>query len=346
MADLMSSHKSSFVSLTRGQSVKGVITKLTSSEILVDIGAKTEAVVLEKDKNILHSLMSALKVGDNVEVGVLSPESEFGYPVVSLRHFIDNKIWKTIDETAAKKEIMDVNVDEYTKGGFVVSTETGISGFLPNSHMVLADSSASMVGKKIKATILEVDHEQKKVIFSQKTTLTRKDFEDALANIKTGDIVEGVLINSAPFGLFISLQSATQTPLEGFIHQSEVSWESTDTGKFKPGDKIKAKVLGQDFENKRINLSIKRLSADPFEKVMSEFTPDKKVTAVILKVASSGITLDLGNGIEGIIKKEKIAPNSSFEKGQKISATVVDVDSNRHRVTLVPVLLEKPMGYR
>ena len=66
MAELMASHKSTLKSLKKGEIVDGVITKLTSGEILVDIGAKTEAVVLEKDKNILHSLLSSLNEGDKV----------------------------------------------------------------------------------------------------------------------------------------------------------------------------------------------------------------------------------------------------------------------------------------
>src|SRR5476651_1773231 len=97
MAELMASVKSAFVSPKKGETLVGKITKITSSEILVDIGAKTEAVVMEKDKKILKSLLSSIKLGDSVTVGVLNPESDMGHPVVSLRRFNDDKVWKRLE---------------------------------------------------------------------------------------------------------------------------------------------------------------------------------------------------------------------------------------------------------
>lgn len=344
MADLLAGHKSSFVAFKKGDNVSGIITKLTSSEILVDVGAKTEAVVLEKDKNILHSLLSSLKVGDKVSVYILSPESDLGFPVVSLRRFIDEKIWEKAADLAAKKEVLDITIDEETRGGYVASFD-GISGFLPNSHMIVSDSS-NLAGSRIKATIYEVNRDLRKIIFSQKTTLTRHDFEEAARSIKAKDKVEAKVINVAPFGIFVLLASATSTPLEGFIHQSEVSWQGADLSGFKMGNTLEAQVIGLDFENKRVNLSVKRLTPDPFWKVMEKFSPDKKVSGTITKISTGGLTLDLSDGVEGIIKKDKVPPNSKYEVGQEISAEVLEVDKNRHKVILVPVLLEKPMGYR
>lgn len=98
MAELMAKSKTSIKSFKKGENVEGVVTKLTSSEILVDIGAKTEAVVLEKDKGILHSLLNTLKVGDKVSVSVLNPESDQGNPVVSLRRFIDERLWGGLEK--------------------------------------------------------------------------------------------------------------------------------------------------------------------------------------------------------------------------------------------------------
>ena len=106
MAELMKSVKTPIVSLHKGSIVPGVITKLTSSEILVDIGSKTDALVLEKDRNILKNILSTLKVGDNVQVSILNPESDFGNTVVSLRRFIDEKLWGNLsDLTKSKKDL-------------------------------------------------------------------------------------------------------------------------------------------------------------------------------------------------------------------------------------------------
>ena len=97
MEELLAAHKTQFVKVSKGEILTGTVTKLTSSEILVDIGAKTEALVLEKDKNNMRSLLSSLKLGDKVTVSVLNPESDYGNPVVSLRRFNDERIWKQLD---------------------------------------------------------------------------------------------------------------------------------------------------------------------------------------------------------------------------------------------------------
>ena len=157
MAELMATHKTSFVNVSKGQVISGLVTKLTSGEILVDIGAKTEAVVMEKDKRILRSLLSSLKIGDKVTVSVLNPESDFGNPVVSLRRFNDDRVWIKLEELRQSKEQVVVTVGELTRGGFLVSTKDGMSGFMPNSQTTFLQNPQELVGKEIKATVIELN---------------------------------------------------------------------------------------------------------------------------------------------------------------------------------------------
>ena len=77
-----------------------------------------------------------------------------------------------------------------------------------------------------------------------------------------------------------------------------------------------------------------------------EFTPDKKLKAKVTKIISTGVLLDLGEGITGLIKKEKIPVKTTYKEGQEIDVTVSAVDKKRHRVEVAPVLTEKPIGYR
>jgi len=160
MADLMAKKTPTIKSFKKGEKVTGKITKLTKNEILIDVGAKTEAVVLEKDKAILTTILSSLKVGDEVEVGVLNPESDQGNPVVSLRRFVDERVWGRIEKIKDDKKVLDVMVNEHTRGGFLVSTDDGLTGFLPNSQIILNDNPQNIVGKKVKAVILEINRAQ------------------------------------------------------------------------------------------------------------------------------------------------------------------------------------------
>lgn len=343
MAELMAKSAPSIKSFKKGEVVEGTVTKLTSQEILVDIGAKTEAVVLEKDKSLLQTLLNSIKVGDSVKVSILNPESDQGNPVVSLRRFIDERLWGELEKLKNDEVVSEITVTDLTKGGFLVTTEDGLAGFLPNSQAILNDTPASFIGKKMKAVVLEINRPLHKIIFSQKAATTDDDFTKAVSQIKIGETVDCVVSNTTTFGIFVSVQNA-----EGFIHLSELSWDKLDSSEnfYKPGEKIKAKVIGIDKEGKRVNLSVKRLTEDPFEEASKQFSVDKKLKAKVTKLSSLGVSLELGENIEGLIKKEKVPPSTKYSVGDEIEATVSEVDVKRHKVILVPVLKEKPIGYR
>lgn len=347
MAELLANQKSTFVKVSKGEIIEGTITKLTPSEILVDIGAKTESVVLEKDRRILKSLLSTLKVGDKVTVSVLNPESDMGNPVVSLRRFNDQRVWDKLDELKKNKTQVEATLDEVTKGGFLVSTDDGISGFLPNSQTQFLDAGSNLLGKKVKISIIELNRALRKVIVSQKSATDSTDFNKAVKTLKRGEKIETTISNVAPFGIFTQIKVG-ETMVEGFVHISEVSWEKSSSipQNFKQGQVIEAQVLGFDRESKRINLSIKNLTQDPFEEKLKNYNPDQKIVGKVSKVLSSGVLVELEEGVEGFIKKEKIPPTMNFKEGITVDATVSDIDAKKHRVNLVPVLKEKPIGYR
>lgn len=351
MADLMKkvqATKTPFVSPIKGAMLEGTITKLTKSEVLVDINAKTEAVVLEKERHIMNKILSSYKVGSKVMVQVLNPESDFGYPVVSLRRSVGDITWDRLAKLQKAQEPVEVNLDMATKGGFLATTSDGISGFLPNSHTSSLDNPQGLIGKKIKVIILETNRELNKIIFSQKQAMGPADFQKLIKNLKVGQKIDAVVSNVAPFGVFLSIPVDDKKLAEGFIHISEVSWENVENlnDLYKIGDKITGVLIGFDKESRRVNLSIKRLSADPFEKKLDEFTIDRKIKAKVVKIISSGVLLDIGENITGLIKKEKIPVKTTYKEGQEVDVTVSNVDKRRHRVEVVPVLIAKPIGYR
>lgn len=348
MADLLKAAQTQFVKVSKGEVLDGVVTKLTSSEILVDIGAKTEAVVLEKDRKIMRSLLSTLKLGDKVSVYVLNAESDMGNPVVSLRHFNDNRVWEKLEDLQKKKEQIDALVDDSTKGGFLISTNDGISGFLPNSQAVFLENAGNLVGKTIKVSVIELNRPSKKVIFSQKAGASSEDFEKAVKSLSRGEKIKTTVSNIAPFGIFTLIKTKDNLSVEGFIHVSEITWEKLATvpDTFKQGDEIEVLITNFDKDSQRVNLSIKQLSKDPFEDKLKMYLVDQKVTGTVSKILSSGVLVELSDGVEGFIKKDKIPPTIKLSEGASVNTTVSEIDTRKHRVNLVPVLMEKPIGYR
>lgn len=341
-----------FVTLHKGDIIEGTITKLTPGEILVDIGAKTEAVVLEKEKKLLRNLLESLHVGDKVNVSVLNPESDFGNPVVSLRRFTDEKMWDRLAKLQKSQEVLEVTVDEVTKGGFLVSTKTGTSGFLPNSHTSFLESSQNLVGKTLKVVMLEVNRPLRKILFSQKGSTSVDDFMKATKTLKVGEKIQATISNVTNFGLFLSLPLPDGKFIEGFLHISEASWEKTAdlSDKFTIGDVITVEITGFDKESRRVNASLKRMTTDPMLERLQHFTKDQKVSAVVGKSNSRGVSFMVatpdGATVEAFMKKESIPPTVTYSEGQTLDVTISDIDQRNHRLTVSPVLKEKPLTYR
>jgi len=349
MARLLASHKDSFVPLYKGESVKGKITKLTPKEILVDVGAKTEAVVLEKDRNILHTLLSVFKQGESVEVNVLTPESDMGQPIVSLRRYLGNIAWKKLEELFESKESIEVTVNDIAKAGYVAVTSLGVSGFLPQSHISFAQNKDISLGDKLFVTVLELNRKDNKIIFSQKPVFTDDDFKKLVSQFKPEQKIIATIVNVASFGLFVSLNTpGSDIPLEGFIHISEVAWDKTVDlqNLFKAGQKVEAVIFKFDMDAKKAQLSIKRLTKDPFEEVMLAYPIDKKFTGTVSKTDDSGVGVILDEKTEGFIRKEKIPPTVTYAIGKQITVLVSEYDKKRKRILLVPVFLKKTIGYR
>src|SRR5215469_9333349 len=204
MAQLLAKHQNKFVTLKKGESVKAILTKLTPNEILVDAGAKTEAVVLERDKRIVQTIMQQFKVGDTVDVNVLNPESESGQPIVSLRRYLGNLAWEKLEDLQKKGEPVEVTIKDSSKAGYVVDTAFGVSGFLPQSHVAFTQEGLN-AGQTVKARVLELNRADNKVIFSQKQSLSIEEFAAISKQYGVGEKMKVTVTTITPFGIYVAL---------------------------------------------------------------------------------------------------------------------------------------------
>jgi len=248
MAELLQRQKASFISVKKGETVKGRVTKLSPTEILLDISGKANAVVLEKEKRLMKQLLGMLKVGDEVTASVLNPESDLGYTVVSLRRFLEENVWKKLEEQKKAQEKISVLVRENTKGGYIVEAQNTITGFLPNSH-ISASQNQQLVGKTIEVVIVELDRENKKVIFSQKAVSGDADLKKAKTVLKSGSKLTVTVINVTSFGIFVSVPLGEGTFIDGLIHISEVAWDKVENiaSMFNQGQEIEVVVMGLSY---------------------------------------------------------------------------------------------------
>ncbi len=161
------------------------------------------------------------------------------------------------------------------------------------------------IGDKIKVKILSVDQQKGKIEVGLKQ-LFPHPWEEVNKKYKIGDVVKCKIINITDFGLFVELEPA----VEGLVHKSEVSWENKEPKlhrMFKIGQEIEAKILNIDEENKRISLSIKKVSSNPWEEIKKEFPPNSVHKGKITRILRSGMYVSLKVGFEGFISINDIS---------------------------------------
>lgn len=348
--------------LKKGQKVKGKVTAITKRMILIDIGAKTEGVVLEKEFEVAMEMLDGLKVGDEIEAFVGSPENERGQILLSLRQAMMNKRWDLFDELLENKKAIKVKGLEVNKGGIIVRVQ-GVRGFVPSSQFgrEYLGKLDDLQNKDFEVKVIEVDREKNRLIFSEKAVSEEDALAqqaEALKTVKVGDVLEGVVSGIMPFGVFVRANvSAKQNNkdkkaedlfLEGLVHISEISWEKVDNPgvHFKAGDSIKVKVIGVDEKSARLNLSVKQLFSDPWEKMAEEYPEGSKVSGKITKLAAFGAFVNLIPGVDGLIHISKIPADKKFEAGQEITCFVESVDAKQRRMSLSLALITKPVGYK
>ncbi|MBI4999199.1 S1 RNA-binding domain-containing protein, partial [Candidatus Gottesmanbacteria bacterium] len=238
----------------RGDTIEGKIISITPSEILIDIGYKSLGIVSEREMDMIGDLLPAIKVGDKIPVQIISPESENGQIILSIRRAGMEKKWQEAETARLGGEIIEVVGVEVTRGGLLVDWQ-GLRGFIPASQLDQSRGGAQKgVGQKIKAVVLEADRATNRLVFSEKKALVGArvaEKKEALAKIKIGETYEGKVSGIVPFGIFVSIDR-----LEGLVHISEIAWEKVGNPSdyFKIGQTVRVFVLSKDKETGKLNL--------------------------------------------------------------------------------------------
>jgi len=330
-----------------GDVVEGIVTEKTPKAIYLDIGGKTEGMVIDREMKAAADFIKELKVGDKVLAVVTQPENDRGQTLLSLKKAALQKLWQEFEEKLKTGEVVKVRGVQVNKGGLLVEAK-GLSGFIPASQFssALVGKVQELTGKTLEVKVIEVDQAKNRLVFSEKAVSEAgllKEQAEALKKIKVGDVFEAQISGVMPFGFFAKVNS-----LEGLIHISEISWEKVeDPAKFhNVGDKVKVKVLGVDKKTGKLNLSIKQLLPDPWKDIEKKYPVDSKVKGTVVRLAPFGVFVKLEPGIEGLIHISKIPAEKTFEVGEKVDCFVEFLDKENRRLSLGLVLKEKPVGYK
>jgi small subunit ribosomal protein S1 len=240
MEELLSSTGYKITVLKRGQEITGKVLTVNRSEILVDIGAKSEGIVYGREIAANPDLLLSLTPGDSIEATVIYPENEQGQVVLSLRKHSGDKRWNELEERRDSGETIEVAAVEVNRGG-IICEYFGLRGFLPASQLSQMPSSmGDLIGKKLTVSVIEVDRPSNRLIFTQKQQGT-KDIEQVrkqLANIKVGEKYKGVITAILPFGIFVEIdlgeRQAKKDSIASLQNDKGEGQERKDSGYIEP----------------------------------------------------------------------------------------------------------------
>lgn len=349
MEDLLKAEGVAISGLKKGQEVKGKITSIKNKAIIIDVGGKTDAMVMGKEFEFVKDYVADLKVGDEIEVQVKSPENDKGQILVSIRGAASGYGWNYFKEKERAGGDMTVFAKELNRGGAVVVAPFGFFGFIPGSQIggKYDGDPDKMIGKKVKVKVLEVDQAKNRLVFSERlVSEPNKVGEEvnAMDALQIDDIFEAEVVRVEPFGIFVRIileKGETRLTLEGLVHISEISWEKVDdvSSLYKPKDKIKVRLINKS--EGRLQFSIKKLSDDPWLKIEEKYPKDKEMEGVVVRMAAFGALVRLEAGVEGLIHISKLAGSAGMKEKDEVQIYIESIDVAKRKISLGLVLSDK-----
>jgi len=348
MEELLKGEGEKKVGLKKGQNVKGKITLIKNKAIFIDVGGKTDAVVLGKEFEFVKDYVSDLKVGDEIEVQIKQPENDKGQILVSMRGAASGYGWNYYLEKEKNGGEVTVFGKELNRGGIVVVAPFGFYGFIPGSQIggKYDLDPEKLLGKKIKTKVLEVDQFKNRLVFSERLVSEPDkvgEESEAIEGLKLGDNFEAEVVRVEPFGIFVRVEkpfAESVLKLVGLVHISEISWEKVDnvSGMFKSKDKVKVVLVNK--QDGRLQFSIKRLKDDPWKNIETKYSKEKEFDGEVTKIASFGALVRLEPGIEGLVHVSKLA-GATLKDGEKVQVYIESIDVPKRKVSLGLVLSDK-----
>jgi small subunit ribosomal protein S1 len=340
--------------LRKGDIIEGTIVSASPTEVLVDIGQKTEGVIQTKELDqITAAELELLKVGEKVLVFVVNPEAREGHAVLSITRAREEQDWRDAEALRQSKGVYNGKVDGYNKGGLIVRFGR-VRGFVPESQISRerrqrAEAAgtpdnkwAGMRGEDIGVKVLEVDRARNRLILSEREAAPqRRELMKVqlLDELQVGDVRVGRVKSLAEFGAFVDVGGA-----DGLVHLTEISWKHVAHPQdvLKVGQEVKVEVISVDRDRKRIGLSIKRQEEDPWMALASQYAIGDLVQGTITKLVKFGAFARLVDNpeIEGLIHITELAdrrvvhPRDVVNEGDVLTLRVVKIEGDRRRIGL------------
>lgn len=327
-----------FKSVTDGELVTGAVVALTKTDVVINIGFKSDGLISFNEFRDLPGL----KIGDEVEVMVVEKEDREGHLNLSRKQARITRAWERIVEVHKTGEVITGVVTSKTKGGLIVDV-FGMETFLPGSQIDVKPVTDydQFVGKTMEFKVVKINEAIKNAVVSHKA-LIESDIEaqraEIMSKLERGQVLEGTIKNITDFGAFMDLGG-----LDGLLYITDISWGriSHPTEVLKMDQKLKVVVLDFDDEKKRISLGLKQLTPHPWDILPESVTEGSVVKGKVVNIEDYGAFLEIMPGVEGLVHVSEITwantpinAKEFFKLGDEHEAKIVTLDKGNRKMSL------------
>src|SRR5512135_372684 len=339
-AKLLDIYDNSFRNIAEGEVVKGTVLKVTPTEVVVDVGYKSEGIIALQEF-IDEQGQVTVQPGDIVDVLLERTEDRDGYVVLSREKAEKMKIWDDVEKAYADRKVVIGRVIERIKGGLAV--DIGVRAFLPGSQVDVRPvrNLDALRGQELRMRVIKVNKKRGNIVLSRKVLLEEENAEkkkQTLATLAEGKVLRGVVKNITDYGAFIDLGG-----IDGLLHITDMSWGRVGhpSELFKVNDEIDVVVLKYDPATERVSLGHKQLTADPWSAVSDRYPVGARVTGRVVSLTDYGAFIELEPGVEGLIHVSEMSwskrikhPSKILNVGDAVEAMVLGVDPQARRISL------------
>ena len=337
---LLQMYEGSFRNIAEGEVITGTVVKVSSSDVVVDVGYKSEGIISIQEF-LDEQGECIVQQGDTVAVLLERTEDRNGHIVLSREKAEKMKIWDEVEKAYDDRRVVIGRVIERIKGGLAV--DIGVRAFLPGSQVDVRPvrNLDALRGQELRMRVIKVNKKRGNIVLSRKALLEEENTEKkkhTLATLEEGKLLHGVVKNITDYGAFIDLGG-----IDGLLHVTDMSWgrAAHPSDLFKVNDKVDVVVLKFDRTTERVSLGYKQLHADPWTAVDEQYQPGQRVGGKVVSLTDYGAFVELKPGVEGLIHVSEMSwskrvkhPSKLLSVGDTVESMVLGVDPQARRISL------------
>ena len=338
--DMVRLYDESMRNLKEGQIVRGTVIDITSNDVVIDVGYKSEGLVPVHEFTNYDGELT-VKVGEEVEVLLEKTEDLEGHVMLSKRKAERMRVWAEVEKSYQAGEVIKGRVVDRIKGGLTV--DVGIRAFLPGSLVDIKPikNLESLKGEELEFKVISMDRRRNNVVLSRKAVL-EKEFEkkkaETITLLRQGAVLPGVVKNITDYGVFVDLGG-----IDGLLHITDISWGRVNhpSEHFSIGDEVEVVVLKFDPESERVSLGYKQRGEDPWTVVDKKYPLGSRVRGKVVSLVDYGAFVELEDGVEGLVHvsemswtKKVVNPAKVLDVGAEVEAIVSELDLGQRRISL------------